>query len=114
MNSRQVGNRGEDMAVRYLQLRFYKILERNYRTASGEIDIIAKKGNTYVFVEVKYRSNVSKGMPREAVTVQKQEKIRRTAQHYLATNNINENSTDIRFDVIEILGQRIEHLKACF
>jgi putative endonuclease len=114
MNSRQIGNHGEDMAAAYLRLHLYSILERNYRTSSGEIDIIAKKGNMYVFVEVKYRNNTSKGMPREAVTMYKQEKIRRTAQHYLASNNINENSTDIRFDVIEILGRKIEHLKGCF
>lgn len=102
------------MAVVYLRLHLYSILERNYRAPSGEIDIIAKKGSVYVFVEVKYRSNASKGMPREAVTVYKQERIRRTAQHYMAANNINENSTDIRFDVIEILGRKIEHLKGCF
>ncbi len=114
MNNRATGNKGEDIAVWYLKLKLYKILARNYSAHTGEIDIIAKKGETYVFVEVKYRRDVSKGLPREAVNYYKQNKIRRTAQHYLAANKINEFNADIRFDVIEILGKDIKHLKAVF
>jgi len=114
MNNRAAGNTGENMAAMYLRLRMYKILERNYYSPVGEIDIIAKKGETYIFLEVKYRRDASKGLPREAVNIYKQNKIRRTAQHYLAANNINEYNTDIRFDVIEILGKEIRHLKAAF
>ncbi len=114
MNNRAVGSKGEDRAVRYLKLRLYKILERNYSARTGEVDIIAKKGETYVFIEVKYRKDITKGLPREAVTSYKQDRIRRTAQHYLATNGINEYNTDIRFDVIEILGKEITHIKAAF
>ena len=114
MNNRAAGNTGENMAAMYLRLRMYKILERNYYSPVGEIDIIAKKGETYIFLEVKYRRDASKGLPREAVNIYKQNKIRRTAQHYLAANNINEYNTDIRFDVVEILGKEIRHLKAAF
>lgn len=114
MNNRAQGAKSEKLAVLYLRLHLYKILERNYYAPTGEIDIIAQKGETYVFVEVKYRRDRAKGMPREAVTAAKQAKIRRTAQHYLMSNNINEYNADIRFDVIEILGKDIEHLKAAF
>jgi putative endonuclease len=114
MNNRLVGNKGENIAVWYLRLHLYKIAERNYSAPTGEIDIVAKKGDTYVFVEVKYRSNKDKGLPREAVDIYKQKKIRRTAQHYLAKHNINENHTDVRFDVIEIIGKKVTHLKNAF
>lgn len=114
MNNRQKGNKGEEMAVRFLRLRFYKIIERNFCAPTGEIDIIAKKGKALVFVEVKYRRNLEKGLPREAVNAPKQQKIRRTAQYYMVKNNINIEKTDIRFDVIEIIGKEIEHLKAAF
>lgn len=114
VNNRQTGASGEDIAAAYLRRRFYTIEKRNYYAPSGEIDIIAKKGGTYVFVEVKYRSNLSKGTPAEAVGFYKQNRIRRTAQHYLAANGINEYNTDIRFDVIEIIGKEIRHIKAAF
>ncbi len=114
MNSRQIGNRAEDRAARYLQLRLYRILERNYARNTGEIDIIAKKGNTFVFVEVKYRSDLSKGYPAEAVNEVKKNKIRRTAEYYLVSRNLNVDSVDVRFDVIEILGRKIKHIRAAF
>lgn len=114
MNNREIGSKAEDRAVRYLMLRLYKIVERNYAARTGEIDIIAKKDNTYVFVEVKYRSDISKGYPAEAVTELKKKKIRRTAEHYLVSKHINIDNTDIRFDVIEILGRKIKHIKAAF
>lgn len=114
MNNRAVGSKSEKRAELYLRLHFYKILVRNYYAPTGEIDIIAKKGKTYVFVEVKYRRDGAKGLPREAVTAAKQIKIRRTAQYYLAENCINEYNTDIRFDVIEILGKELSHIKAAF
>ena len=114
MNSRQIGSRAEDRAVRYLKLRLYKILERNYARHTGEIDIIAQRGSTYIFVEVKYRSDRSKGYPAEAVTDAKRKKIRRTAEYYLVSKHHKVDSTDIRFDVIEILGRKIKHIKAAF
>lgn len=114
MNNKAKGNVGENIAAMYLRLKLYKILERNYKASTGEIDIIAKKNNTFVFVEVKYRKDASKGLPREAVTPVKQAKIRRTAEYYLMEKKINEFNAEIRFDVIEILGKDIKHLKAAF
>lgn len=111
MNNVQIGLKGERTARRYLKLRFYKILETNYRQKTGEIDIIAKKGGYIIFIEVKYRNNTNKGLPREAVTKFKQGQIRRTAQMYILENNL---KCDLRFDVIEILGRKVEHIKNAF
>ncbi len=102
---------GEERAVKYLKHRFYGILETNYARKTGEIDIIAKKNGYVVFVEVKYRSSTSKGLPRESVTPFKQRQIRRTAQMYIVENKLD---CDMRFDVIEILGNHIEHIKNAF
>lgn len=111
MNNIEIGNKGEKIAKQYLKLRFYKILETNYRRKTGEIDIIAKKSGYIIFVEVKYRNNTNKGLPREAVTAFKQGQIKRTAEMYIMENKLN---CDMRFDVIEILGKKIEHIKNAF
>lgn len=111
MNNVEKGRIGEIIAKNYLRLRFYKILETNYRRKTGEIDIIAKKGKYIIFVEVKYRKDTSKGFPREAVTSYKQRQIIRTAEMYIIENNI---KSDLRFDVIEILGKKVEHIKNAF
>jgi putative endonuclease len=116
MNNVQKGKRGEDIASAYLKLHLYNILERNYRCKLGEIDIIAKKGSCIVFVEVKYREDISKGLPREAVTARKQAVIRRCAECYIMQKHIKD--SDFRFDVIEIVGKKfgkgIEHIKNAF
>lgn len=111
MNNVEIGQKGENIATRYLRLRLYKILERNYRRKTGEIDIIAKKGGYIIFIEVKYRNNTNKGLPREAVTLFKQRQIKRTAEMYILENKLDCN---MRFDVIEILGKKVEHIKNAF
>ncbi len=111
MNNVEKGIVGEKIARRYLKLRLYKILETNYRRRTGEIDIIAKKGSYVVFVEVKYRESIEKGLPREAVTPFKQRQIKRTAEMYIVENKVKD---DIRFDVIEIIGRNVEHIKNAF
>lgn len=111
MNNVEIGQKGENIATRYLRLRLYKILERNYRRKTGEIDIIAKKGGYIIFIEVKYRNNTNKGLPREAVTPFKQRQIKRTAEMYILENKLDCN---MRFDVIEILGKKVEHIKNAF
>lgn len=91
----------------------YKIIERNYRCRQGEIDIIAKDKNELVFIEVKTRSNLCFGRPREAVDNYKQNHIYKTTKYYLHKNKL-ENSY-IRFDVIEIYLRKdkykLSHLK---
>ena len=112
MNTREIGNIGEKKALKYLKLRLYKILATNYTKKTGEIDIIAKKGSYIIFIEVKFRKNISKGLPREAVNKFKQNQIIRTANMYILENDLKD--IDFRFDVIEILGNKIEHIKNAF
>ncbi|MFZ0659365.1 MAG: YraN family protein [Candidatus Binataceae bacterium] len=110
------GREGEKMAERHLRRLGYRIVERNYRAAGAEIDIIAMDGETIVFVEVKRRTSTAAGTPEEAVDAAKQEQIRRAAEafveHYRAAER------DARFDVVAIVDdgrkRRIQHLKDAF
>jgi len=111
-----VGNVGEAIAKNYLKNKGYEILAVNFVNKIGEIDIIARQKDTIVFVEVKMRSNLYKGAPREAVNGFKQRRVRQVAEGYLKFNNMLDVSC--RFDCIEIVGNlndhTIEHLEACF
>lgn len=112
MNTHIFGIKGEQIAKQYLLKNKYKILEMNYKNPIGEIDIIAKDKDTIVFVEVKARSSTRFGLPREAVTPYKQDKIHKVALGYLKfTQNLD---APIRFDCVEILGDEITHIKNCF
>lgn len=106
------GNKGEKQAVKYLKKQGYKILATNYATKLGELDIIAKEKNELIFVEVKTRLTTEFGLPREAVTNYKQNKIRQVATEYLkSTGNLNR---ECRCDVIEILNGELVHIKNAF
>ncbi|MGI6046322.1 MAG: YraN family protein [Eggerthellaceae bacterium] len=102
-NSRNtdLGQRGEEAAVRFLQRRGYEILERNWKCRAGEADIIAKDGTSLVFVEVKTRSNIDYGLPSEAVDDKKRSKYERIAMHFL--KNFDEVDIPVRFDVISLV-----------
>ena len=106
------GNAGEAYAAEFLEQKGYEILETNYKNQIGEIDIIAKDGERYVFVEVKTRSTAMFGYPREAVTPKKQHTIKLVASCYLKSNKLYDMYT--RFDVIEILAGKITHLINAF
>ncbi|CAN2039027.1 putative endonuclease [Candidatus Magnetomoraceae bacterium gMMP-15] len=110
------GQQGEDIAVSLLEKKGYKILERNYRTRLGEIDIIAMDGDTIAFVEVKIRRTKEFGKPKYAVTYKKQRKISITALSYLKENKkMNQRA---RFDVVSIFTSfgepEIEIIKNAF
>ncbi len=118
MNTRARGEWGELEAARHLRRAGYEIVASNYRCRMGEIDIIAREGNTVVFVEVKTRSPEAVTLPREAVTYQKQQRLCRTALYYLGSKAEN---TSLRFDVIEVFFDgsfsspaRINHIKDAF
>lgn len=96
---RLIGNRGEDLAVKYLKEKGYKVLQRNFRTPLGEIDIIADDGGILVFIEVKTRTDDSFGLPFEAVNARKRERMRKIALLYL--KNIDK-ERPVRFDVVSI------------
>lgn len=101
LNSRQVfGRESETLAVKHLKKKGYKILEQNYRTQIGEIDIIAKHKGVIVFVEVKARRSDRFGDPKWAVTYKKQRTISMAALQYLKTTR--QSNVGARFDVVSI------------
>lgn len=112
MNTRVVGRRGEDVAAKYLAKEKYKILDRNFACHFGEIDIVALDGDTVVFVEVKARKNDSFGLPREAVNTHKQKTIVQCAKYWLY--NKRRTGAAVRFDVVEILGDKVNHIVDAF
>lgn len=112
-----IGKRGEDIAVLFLKGLKFRILEKNFRCKCGEIDIVAKDGGTFVFIEVKTRRNLSYGVPQLAVTPFKQRQISRAALMWLSKNKLFE--VPARFDVIAILAQDcqvpvVDHIKNAF
>jgi putative endonuclease len=110
---RALGIWGEERAKAYLTERGYMILAQNLRSAYGEIDLLAKQGDTLVFVEVKARSSLGFGYPEESVTELKQQHLLDCALDYL--QNHPEHSGDWRIDVISVLrsddGPEIEHFE---
>ncbi len=92
---------GEDEAGRFLRNQGYRILERNFRTAKGEIDIIAGSGKMIVFAEVKTRSSANFAQPWEAVGFRKRKHLREAAKIYIEQNGIHE--FEFRFDVLSIV-----------
>lgn len=97
---RMVGVIGEDMAARFLKSRGYEILERNFRTVFGEIDIIARRSGITVFAEVKTRLSSSLGPPFLSVTRQKQAHMARSALCYLKMRGVVHSNW--RIDVISV------------
>jgi putative endonuclease len=104
---REFGQKGESIAVRHLKKNGYKILEKNYRTKLGEIDIIAKDKDTIVFVEVKARRSRQFGNPKHAVTPNKQKKISMVALFYLKSTK--QTDAKARFDVVAICAEQHEN-----
>lgn len=108
------GKRAEALSSWYLILHGYKILERNFHSRFGEIDIIAKKDGVTVFVEVKARSGKMLGTPAQAVDTYKQQKIIKTAYRYLLRCP----DMECRFDVIEVVSRgirvKVNHIKNAF
>ena len=116
LNNRATGERGEKLARRFLEDRGYAIVDQNYRTRRGELDLIVSKDGTLVIVEVKLRRGTGFGEPLEAVTPRKQQAIRSMAEEYLL-----EKAPDfqtLRFDAIGILllagKPRITHVQDAF
>lgn len=101
MNKKVTGNLGEKIAIDFMSKSGYKIIDKNFRSKIGEIDIIALDKNNIVFVEVKTRTSTKYGLPSEAVNSYKQSKIIKAAELYLTLNKKFKNLS-IRFDVIEV------------
>lgn len=113
---KHIGNQGEDLAVQYLRQQGYRILDRNYYCPYGEIDIVCERNRDIIFVEVKTRRSERFGSAEEAVTFTKQQRLRKTALHYLQQKN--QPFRDMGFDVITVRldGPQpvINHIKSAF
>ncbi|MFQ5824676.1 MAG: YraN family protein [bacterium] len=113
---KKIGKFGEEMAAEFLRNKNYEIIERNYRWARGEIDIVAKKDDMLIFVEVKTAQRDTFGPPETWVDQRKQQQIGQVAEHYLQEKEIDD--MDCRFDVIAITAQgkewKIKHIENAF
>ena len=98
-----LGRKGEELARGFLEKKGVVILEQNFRTRSGEIDLIGREGKTLVFVEVKTRSSRQYGHPLEAVTARKRAQLTRVALEYLSRNALYDQPA--RFDVVSVLAE---------
>ncbi len=116
MKPKPLGRKGEGLAASYFREKGWEILERNYRTRLGEIDLVCRDRNSIVFVEVKTRASAVFARPDESVTQSKQAKLRRLVEDYLVKHNLE--SSDVRFDVLGVtLGGRrpeFEHIIGAF
>ena len=100
MTTTELGRRGEEIASQALESQGYQVVEKNWRCRTGEIDIVARDGEYWVFVEVKLRSSDAFGTPEEAVTVAKQKRLLNTGMMYLAEHGLDE--VEWRIDVVAI------------
>ncbi len=113
MNKRRTGAEKEQVAKRYLEAKGLRILEQNYHSRQGEIDLICKQEDFYVFVEVKYRSTEEKGHALEAVSYRKQRQICRVADVYRYKHGLQE-GTCIRYDVVAIQEDEVIWVQNAF
>lgn len=111
-NKREIGTHYEKFAGNYLEQNGYEIIEYNFRSSAGEIDIIARDGEYLVFCEVKYRKTAKVGYPMEAISLTKRRRISKCAQYYLYQNGLED--MPCRFDVVSILGNDLELIKNAF
>ncbi|MFZ2089382.1 MAG: YraN family protein [Desulfobaccales bacterium] len=115
-NRKSLGDKGEDLAAAALKKQGYKVLERNYRTPMGEIDLVARHGGALVFIEVKTRTSSRFGAGQDAVHYGKQARLRKLADYYLKQKRLGE--VAVRFDVVGILWEegkpQIEVIQGAF
>jgi len=110
---RTLGASGEQLAADWYVRNGYEVVARNWRCRDGELDLIARRGRAFVFCEVKTRSSVAFGAPVEAVTRQKQMRLRHLAARWL-DDHAGVRATEIRFDVASVLGGQLEILQGAF
>lgn len=116
MEKKELGKRGEEIALQFLKKKGYRILQKNYVCKLGEIDLIAQEKDTLTFVEVKTRRSTTFGPPQMAVDQKKQEQLSKAALHFLKERRLEE--AKARFDVVAILlspkGAEIELIRNAF
>jgi putative endonuclease len=113
---KEIGQRGEEMAVSFLKGLNYQILERNYRCKLGEVDIIARDNDTLVFIEVRTRSSLAFGLPQESINRRKRHQISKVALEFILRKKMK--NTPARFDVIAISlepgKEKVDHIRDAF
>lgn len=102
MNTKKIGDKAESLVSKYLISLGYSLIDRNYRTSFGEIDIIAKNHEFVIFVEVKYRSNQMHGEGYEYVDLVKGRKIIKTSRDWLSKNYSRVENLQPRIDVVSV------------
>jgi putative endonuclease len=107
-----LGAFGEDKAAAWYEANGYRVVARNWRCRDGELDIVARRGSTVVFCEVKTRASAAFGVPAEAVTAAKQRKLRALAVLWLRATGTR--AGDLRFDVACVLGGELDVIEAAF
>lgn len=107
-----VGEAGETLAAQWYEASGYQVLERNWRTREGELDLILRRNRTLVICEVKTRTSDAFGLPAEAVNRAKRERIRHLAGQYLQTSSVR--FLEVRFDVAAILAGDVQVIESAF
>ena len=107
-----LGRAGEDRAAAWYRAHGYAVLERNWRCAAGEIDLVCARGRTLVVCEVKARTETTHGHPLEAVTPAKQRRLRSLAVAYLHSQT--NRWAEVRFDVVTLLAGELQVLEGAF
>ncbi|MBC7944130.1 MAG: YraN family protein [Burkholderiales bacterium] len=108
------GAEAEHAAADFLKQQGLVLLEQNFRSRYGEIDLILRQGKTLVFVEVRLRSNPNFGSAAESITYAKQRKLVRTAQFFLAERGMNQQACSCRFDAVLFGGAGISWIQNAF
>ena len=109
---REVGTSGEDLAAAWYVANGYEVVDRNWRCRHGELDLVLRNGRQVVFCEVKARTGVGFGLPAEAITRDKKQRIRFLAARWL--EGAKPRPAEIRFDVASVLGDDVEVLEGAF
>ena len=114
-NHNELGKKGEQLAVDFLLKNEYEVIARNYMYQKAEVDIIAKKGDVLVIVEVKTRTSAGFGDPQQFLKPKQMQRIIKAVDYFV---NENEMDVEVRFDIIAIVlnkkGMNLEHLENAF
>ena len=119
MSTRSVGAEGERQAIEFLQEKGYVLLQQNFCVPGGEIDIIMKDADVFIFIEVKKRKQGAFGKPEDSITTNKTRLLKRATLSYLTKNNLSPYDTDLRMDLVAIESSpnkpdTIRHYKNAF